>query len=207
MITSIPEIEIQQTLFKQLDNLFGINNKEKSLIINEWGGVFKKLEFCFSQNPNKYYHIEEETYFNPFHSAQYTIFLYLMSRQIFLNTLNSILADKIYYLNKSLNCCDLFYEIELPGFFKCDHPMGTVLGRAKYEEGFSFSQCCTVGNNHGIYPSIGKNVNLCANSYIIGDCKIGDNVTIAAYSGVKDCIVPANTIVFGNFPNNIFRYK
>lgn len=171
------------------------------------GGVLRKLEKCFAPNPNKYYHRNGEIFFNPFHSAQYTIFLYLMSREIFLNGNSPLLADKIYYLNKALNGCDLFYEIELPSYFTLDHPVGSVMGRAEYGEGFSFTQCCTVGNNNGIYPVIGKNVRMCAYSSIIGNCHIGDNVIIGANSGVKDCDIPDNTIVFGQYPNNVFKHR
>lgn len=171
------------------------------------GGVLRKLEKCFAPNPNKYYHRNGEIFFNPFHSAQYTIFLYLMSREIFLNGNSHLLADKIYYLNKALNGCDLFYEIELPSYFTLDHPVGSVMGRAEYGEGFSFTQCCTVGNNNGIYPVIGKNVRMCAYSSIIGNCHIGDNVIIGANSGVKDCDIPDNTIVFGQYPNNVCKHR
>lgn len=207
MITSIPDSEIFSLLKSQLRNFFTLNKEEEILIDLNRDWVMKKLENCFAPNPNKYYHRDGETYFNPFHSAQYTIFLYLMSREIFLNGRNFLLADKIYYLNKALNGCDLFYEIELPEYFKLDHPVGTVIGRAKYGYGFSFTQCCTVGNNNGVYPEIEENVRMCANSSIIGNCHIGRNVIIGANSGVKDCDVPDNTIVFGQYPNNVFKLR
>jgi serine O-acetyltransferase len=165
----------------------------------------QKLYSCFAPNPNKYYHKNGDVYFNPFQSAQYTIFLYLISREIFENTDSRLLADKIYYLNKTLNGCDIFYEVELPEYFTLDHPVGSVIGRARYGNGFSFSQCCTVGNNKGIYPILGDNVKMCAYSSIIGNCNIGNNVIIGANSGVKDIDIPDNTIVFGQSPNNILK--
>ena len=106
-----------------------------------------------------------------------------------------------------LNGCDLFYEVELPDFFILDHPVGSVMARAQYGEGFLFRHNCTVGNNHGIYPIIGKNVELCANASILGNCHIGDNVTIGAYACVKDQDVPDNSIVFGQSPNLIIKTK
>ncbi len=204
MITAIPELEIPSLLVRQL-SLFGISAKEETLIYAKWGGVKDRLERCFAPNPNKYYHKGREVYFNPFQSAQYTIFLYLFSREIFESTDCRMLADKIYYLNKTLNGCDLFYEVELPGYFRLDHPVGSVMGRAKYGEGFSFGQCCTVGNNRGIYPVIGENVRMCAYSSIIGNCHVGNNVIMGANSGIKDMDVPDYTIVFGQYPNNIFK--
>jgi serine O-acetyltransferase len=188
--------------------MFFVNDADEELIKTKWGGgVIEDVEYCFSRNPNKYYHKAGETFFNPFHSGQYTIFLYYLSRRIYMETKNTILADKIYYLNKALNGCDLFYEVEMPRFFCLDHPLGSVMGRAQYGEGFTFIQNCTVGNNKGIYPVIGKNVTMCSNSYILGNCHIGDNVIIGAHSGVKDCDIPSNTIVFGHSPNLIFKSR
>ena len=168
--------------------------------------VLQRVEKCFDGSTNKYYHREGEVYFNPFHSGQYCIYLYWFSRTIF-EAGNRFLADKIYFLNKIMNGCDMFYEVELPEVFKLDHPVGSVIGRAKFSSGFSFCQNCTVGNNNGIYPQIGQHVKLCANSSIIGNCIVGDNVTIGAYACVKDQNVPADSIVFGQSPNLIIVSK
>lgn len=206
MITSIPISEIESLLIRQLDNMFGLCEEDKIIIKEAMEGGVKRLERCFAKNPNKYYHQNNETYFNPFHSGQYNVFLYLMSNEIW-KAGNSLLADKVYYLNKVLNANDLFYEVELPEYFCCDHPVGSVMGRAKYGSGFRFTQCCTVGNNHGIYPEIGNNVRMCAYSSIIGDCHIGDNVTLGAHAAVKDENIPANSLVFGQSPNLIIKKK
>lgn len=207
MIFSIPQEDIPLLLKRQLKNHFFLTDKEELMIDNVWPNVIEDLDYCFSRYDNKYYNRDGETFFNPYHSGQYTIMLYFMSRRIYRDTHDSILADKVYYLNKIMNGCDLFYEIDLPRFFKLDHPVGSVMGRARYGEGFSFLQCCTVGNNKGIYPEIGENVKMCANSYIIGNCRIGNNVIIGACSGVKDCDVPDNTMVFGHYPNNVFKKR
>lgn len=204
---SIPQSDIVLLLKQQIKNLFILSQKDEADIECTWPRVIEDLEYCFSRSDNKYYNRGGETYFNPFHSGQYTIMLYFMSRILFVDSHHSLLADKVYYLNKVLNGCDLFYEVELPRFFQLDHPVGSVMGRAKYGEGFTFLQCCTVGNNRDIYPVIGENVKMCANSYIIGNCCIGNNVIIGACSGVKDCDVPDDTIVFGHYPNNVFKKR
>ena len=190
----------------QLESFFPVSDEESLLITQCMDRVLERIEYCFRCTPNKYYSRDGETYFNPFHSGQYCIYLYFLSRIVWQQG-NSILADKVYYLNKIMNGCDMFYEVELPDFFKLDHPVGTVIGRAQYGEGFTFGQNCTIGNNHGIYPVIGKNVELCANASILGNCHIGDNVTIGAYACVKDQDVPANNIVFGQSPNLIIKSK
>ena len=37
--------------------------------------------------------------------------------------------------------------------------------------------------------------------------KVGDNVTFAANSYIKDKNIPNNVVVFGQFPNNIIKKK
>ena len=55
------------------------------------------------------------------------------------------ICDKLYFLNKQMNGLDMFYAIELPKHFGAEHPVGSVMGRAKYSNGFFFYQGCTVG--------------------------------------------------------------
>ena len=205
MKTSIPQEQIKELLFRQL-SLFDISSDEQNAIDSLWSRVLARVEYCFSRTPNKYYSREGKTYFNPFHSGQYCIFLYFLSNEVWKSGM-SLLADKIYYLNKMMNGCDMFYEVELPDVFMLDHPVGSALGRAQYGEGFTFGQNCTVGNNRGVYPVIGKNVELCASASILGNCHIGDNVTIGAYACVKDQDIPADSIVFGQSPNLTIKSK
>ena len=89
--------------------------------------------------------------------------------------------------------------------FTFDHPLGAVMGRAEYSNYFTFSQGCTVGNNHGVYPRFGERVFMLSNSKVIGDCAIGDNVVIAANTYVKDQDVPSDSLVFGASPNLIIK--
>lgn len=207
MITSIPLETIEQQLLRQLSSFFFLSEEDIGLIKFKMKRVISRCEYCFSHTVNKYYSYNGETFFNPYQSAQYTIFLYYFANTISYETGNQLLADKLYYLNKIMNACDLYHEVELPDFFTLDHPVGSVMGRARYGEGFSFSQNCTVGNNRGIYPTLGQNVQMCANPSIIGDCNIGDNVIIGANSGVKDENVPDNCIVFGYSPNLTIKQK
>ena len=206
MKTAIPLKDIPTLLIRQLKSFFPISNEEETTLKDLMERVILRIDHCFGLTPNKYYHRNDETYFNPFHAGQYTIFLYYYSRIIYLEGY-SLLADKVYYLNKIMNSCDLFYEVELPEYFSLDHPHGTVMGRAKYSDGLSFAQYSTVGNNKGIYPVIGKNCRMCMNSAIIGNCHIGDNVTIGAGCLVKDTDIPSDSLVFGQSPNLIIKKK
>lgn len=206
MITEIPIPEIAEQTIRQLETFFCLQNGDKSLIKNNAMGVMQDLEVNFSSSSNKYYSKNGEAYFNPFHSGQYCIYLYYLSRRVY-EAGNSILADKVYYLNKIMNGVDMLYAINLPAHFTLDHPVGTVLGKAEYGDGFSFVQNCTVGNNKGVYPVLGKNFRMCAHSMILGNCHIGDNVTLGAGALVKDQDVPSNSLVFGQSPNLIIKRK
>ena len=116
-------------------------------------------------------------------------------------------CSKIYYLNKIMNSIDVFYEVELPEFWFCAHPLGTVLGRAKYGNYFTFLQGCTVGNNNGVYPVFGDFVTMYSNSSVIGNCRIGNNVVIGTNTCIKDEDIPDNCLVFGSSPNLVIKQK
>lgn len=204
--SDISQPDLVYMTIHQLRNFFPVSEKETLLMTQIMDRVLQRVETCFDGTSNKYYHRNGQVYFNPFHSGQYCIYLYWLSRTVY-EAGDSILADKIYYLNKIMNACDMFYEVELPEVFMLDHPVGSVIGRAHYNNGFSFSQTCTVGNNNNIYPVIGCNVTLCANASIIGNCHIGDNVSLGAYACVKDQDIPANSVVFGQSPNLIIKTK
>ena len=209
MLIEIPQADLTALVAKQVDNLFFLRDGEERVVLRAAIDVaLERCEYCFSRTGNKYYHRNGQTCFNPFHSGQYCIFLYFLSRAIFTrHPQAATLADRVYYLNKALNGVDLFYEVEMPNVFLLDHPVGSVMGRARYGEFFTFSQNCTVGNNKGVYPTIGQNVQMMAGSMIVGRCRIGDNVILAAGSYVKDADVPSCSIVFGRHPENVIKKK
>lgn len=191
---------------KQLGNLFILHDSEKDALKESVGSALLRCEYCFVNTDNKYYHAKGGVYFNPFHSGQYSIFLYYLSNSVFVKgEAFTSLADRIYYLNKALNGLDLFYEVCMPDIFFLDHPVGSVLGRANYGERFSFSQNCTVGNNKGVFPTIGDGVSMMSGSKILGASEIGDNVIISAGCYVKDTCVPSNSVVFGSSPNLVIK--
>lgn len=72
---------------------------------------------------------------------------------------------------------------------------GSVIG-----ENFNISQGCLIGNaqgNRAGVPVIGNNVCMNANSIIIGNAHIGNDVLIAP-GALVDFDVPSNSIVIGN---------
>jgi len=200
--------ELVQLVEHQIQNLFRFDRKADAPVLHE--SVLQALarcEKCFSATPNKYYRTDSATMFNPYHSGQYAIFLYYLSRSIFTthHDVAKSLADRVYYLNRALNAVDLFYEVELPDIFFLDHPVGSVMGRASYGDYFSFAQNCTVGNNKGVYPVIGRHVTMMTGSTVIGKSNVGDHVVLSAGSLVKDADIPSGSLVFGRSPHLVVK--
>lgn len=93
----------------------------------------------------------------------------------------------------------------MPEYWGIEHPLSSVLGRAKYEDGFFIYQNCTVGGNKKKYPTIGKNVIMYSNSSILGDSIIDNNVFFSTGTLIKDEDIPDNNIVFGKSPNLVIK--
>lgn len=190
----------------QLSNNFCLSKEEKEKIRFYHEDVQRKAVKSMSAFSNKYF----EGIIKPFNSVMYCNYLYQLSHKAYLDGETEI-ADKVYYLNKMLNAVDIFYAIELPEHWSCEHPVGSVLGRANYGDNFFFYQGCTVGGNYKggklFYPTIGKNVIMYSNSKILGDCNVGDNVIVSANAYIKDVNIPANSIVFGQDRNIIIKTR
>ena len=203
MQLEIPRARLIQLVGRQLDSLFMYDPPmEQHVLAAAIDGALERCDFCFSHTANKYYRRNGETYFNPFHSGQYSIFLYYASHAVFvLSPESRTLADRLYYLNKALNGLDLYYEVAMPAIFALDHPVGSVIGRANYGDYFFFSQNCTVGNNKGVYPRIGRYVKMMSGAKLVGRCRVGDCVILAANAYVKDVDIPACSLVFGSSPD------
>jgi len=196
--------ELTHYVNRQLSNIFGVCESIHPYLTQ----TLYRVKKCFSASRNKYYRDEDgNPYFSPFHSGQYSIFLYFLANTVYHSGHNTNLATKIYYLNKILHSVDWYYEIELPEYWGVEHPLSSVLGRAKYSNGFFFYQGCTVGGNKGKYPVIGENVILYSNVTVLGDTSIGDNVAVSTVSIIKDEKIPSNSLVFGHSPNLVIKHR
>lgn len=216
MIFIIPKEEILAQLILQLRSHFYISEEEATIIEARFDFAVSMCEENFTHSKNKYYLTEidgtKDCRFNPYHSVQYMIFLYYLSHDIYKNANIGQLCDKLYYLNKILHAVDLFYAIDLPAHFGAEHPLGSVMGRAQYGNGFFFFQGCTVGgtkdkDGKDHYPVLGENVRMYANSCVLGNSCIGNNVLIGAGALVKNQDVPDNSVVFGQSPNLIIKQR
>lgn len=212
--------EIRELVIHQLKKFFMMSEDEIFLLNEETinAAAFNTLQ-CLEAMGTKYYipqnslkikgEGDRDYCLNLYNSVMNCIFLYWLSRELFQSSRVEI-ADKVYYLNKIFNSVELFYEVKLPSIWSCEHPLGSVMGRAQYGDYFFFYQGCTVGGNVKrdgtiIYPVIGNHVKMFSNSKILGDSHIGNHVIISANCYIKDEDIPDGTIVFGQSPNLIFK--
>lgn len=194
---------IIKILLKQLNNFFEVGKIDK-LALEQFSIDANNETVALLHRVNNKYCLNSPPVINTTFSNGYTVFLYKLSNKLYKNNYIET-ASKIYYLNKIMNSVELFYEVEMPQNFFLDHPLGSVMGRAKYGEFFTFSQGCIVGENKGVYPRIGNFVTMMSNSKIVGKSIIGNNCIIAANTYVKDAIVPDDTIVFNNGKELVFK--
>lgn len=98
---------------------------------------------------------------------------------------------------------DVFYGIELPEVFMFVHPIGTILGNAKYSNYLVIYQGVTIGSLiNGRYPSFGERTIVYSNSSVIGDCQFGNNCIVGTNCYVIDTNLDNNQIVLGGYPSN-----
>lgn len=160
--------------------------------------ALQRTEYCFSKIDIKYFFNGKDVFFNHLNTDQYAAFLYYLSNTIWNDTADDKLASKVYYLNKALHSVDIYYEIKLPDIFLLVHPLGTVLGRGRYQDYLVVYQSVTIGaDKNDKYPVLGKGVTMYGGSAFIGDCSIGNN-----------CLLSIGTIVLGqDIPDNMVIYN
>ena len=176
---------------RQLVALFPWSAADRADAAAAYAAVDARFLANCSRIRNKYY--AEAALVSPLHSCQYAMFLHFLSRALG----RSQAKDMVYNLLKMVSGADLYHQIELPETFFFDHSVGSVLGRAAYGDHFVFAQGVTVGNNSGAYPEFGECVALMGGAKVLGRCRVGRNVIVAANAYVKDRDIPDDSIVFG----------
>ncbi|WP_217266739.1 hypothetical protein [Paenibacillus tianmuensis] len=177
---------------------------------DDYAKIFEKAihrtEFCFSHVTLSSYYKSQGPSLNHLHSDQYAVFLWFLSNTVWVETENQILANKLFYLNKTLHGFSCMYDTKLPDIFLLLHTVGTVLGKANYSDFLVVAQGTTVGAHNGVYPVLGKGVSLLPYSSIVGRCTIGDRVSVGIGASVYQQDVRSDTVVFRNEDGSI-RYK
>lgn len=162
-----------------------------------------RLEKCFRSIRRKYYYENGRFLFSHLNGDHYSSYLYLLSNTIHRSGRRPELAQAVFLLNKMLHGIDAFYTVELPDIFLFIHPVGTILGNARYRDYFIVYQNCTVGSPmDGTYPMFDVGTVLFAKSTVIGNCQVGRNVVFGANSFVMNLTIPSGTTVVGSYPQH-----
>ena len=199
MHLSLDRNSLVQYVSKQVNTFFPDHQPLPAEIVDKNIDVtIQRMEYCFSKVRNKYFFDGKNTVFNHLNGDQYAMFLYFLGNTMYRAHTDPAFCAKLFLLNKYLHSLDAFYEVELPDIFLLVHPLGTVLGRAKYSNYFITYQRCGVGSNHNIYPEFGEYLTMHPGSSILGNSKIGKNCKIAAESLVLDENLPDNTLYIGD---------
>lgn len=165
--------------------------------------ALERMEHCFSKIHRKYYQEEDCAVFDHLNSDHFASFLYFFSNTVWRETGDTSLPTRLFYLNKAMHGLDLFYSVEMPDIFLLVHPLGTVLGNAKYKDYLVVYQNVTVGADEaGVYPVFDTGTVLYAKSTVIGACEFGKNVVLGANAFVLNANVPGNSLVVGHYPLN-----
>ncbi|AHM68236.1 hypothetical protein PPSQR21_046520 [Paenibacillus polymyxa SQR-21] len=171
--------DLQNYVFQQLNNFYPDNRllRKDTLFKQSFNQALERTEYCFQHVALQAYHRKGTTFFSHLHSDQYTLFLWFLSNSVWKRYEDTELASKLFNLNKTLNGVLCMYDAGMPDIFLIVHG-GAVLGKASYSDFFVCYQGSTVGAVNGVYPKLGKGVILAPQSSIIGDCTVGDLVTI-----------------------------
>jgi serine O-acetyltransferase len=102
----------------QLNNLFPDN----SLInLNNYAHLvdlaLDRVDYCFKKVTYKHYFDGTDSLLNHLHADQYLMYVWFLSNTIAENSDNISLANKLYYLNKTLHGFDCMYNTKLPNIF------------------------------------------------------------------------------------------
>lgn len=205
METTLNSKDLSVYLNQQLSHFYPDHDTDcYQKIYSVMSKVLYRLEVCFSKIKIHYYkNANGDSLFNHLNGDHYSMFLYLMSNQIFKELGDENLASKCFLLNKTMFGLDAFYKIKLPEHFLFVHPVGTVLGNAEYGDYLVVYQNVTVGSKtDGKYPIFaGQNI-LYSGSTVIGSSIIGLNSVMGANSFLIDREIPDHQIVIGNHPLN-----
>jgi serine O-acetyltransferase len=205
MIQSLDTTSLGRFVADQINNLLPDSALKSEILCPFIKKAVERTEHCFSKINNKYFFDGTQVRFNHLNTDQYAMFLYFLSNTIWQEVNDVQLASRVYYLNKVLNGLDVFYEVKLPDIFLFVHCIGTVLGRAEYNDYFVVYQRATVGGNNREYPHLGKGVVMYGNSALIGKCKIGDNCFISYGTIVIEKDIPPDMVAFGRHPDISYK--
>ena len=168
--------------------------------------ALERLEYCFRNVRKKYFFDGVEATFDHLNTDQYAMYLYFLGNSIHRMQGEPSLGVKLFALNKALHALDVFYQVELPDIFAWQHPVGTVLGRARYADYAFFYQRCTVGGNPSHdYPVFEQGVVLYGDSAVIGRSLVRRNSWVSVGTKILDQDTEGDVAVFGRSPDLVAK--
>jgi len=190
--------DLQLYVFRQLNHFFPDNRLlvHDTAFVQSFQQALERAEYCFQHVSLKAYHHEGTTFFSPYHSDQYALFLWFLSNSVWSKYEDTELASKLFYLNKALNGFICMYDAKMPNIFLVLHGGGIVLGKATYSDFFVCCQGTTVGAVNGVYPILGKGVAMAPQSTIVGGCQVGDHVTIGNQALLRNANLSSGSLYF-----------
>ena len=151
---------------------------------------------------NRYFRTDDKRgIVDPINIEHLTRLLHYFNQQLVALQAPERLLDCLFYVLKGRCHINLFYRQKLPDFFFALHAIGAVLGYGEYGRFLIVHQGSTIGESHGRYPMLGDGVVVGPHAMVLGNCRIGRNVWIAAGALVIDTDIPDNSIVIGRKPN------
>lgn len=200
MILSLTQQELKKYIELQISNYFPDKYRfQGSDIDKAFTMALERVEYCFKHISLPAYTDSKNTFFSHLHSDQYCQFLYFLSNSLWEISENKPICDKIILLNKTLNGMFFSYKAGLPDIFLLIHPIGTVIGNAKYSDFLVVLQNVTINTAHddhgSVAPSIGKGVFLAAGAKIIGNKPVGDRVSIGVNTLVYNKEILSDSVV------------
>lgn len=169
------------------------------------GIALDRIEHCFSRIHRKYYEEDGVPVFDHLNGDHMATFLYMLANTAWQASGEVELATRLFYVNKIMHGLDLFYSVAMPDVFMLVHPIGTVLGKARYSDYFVAYQNCTVGADRESYPTFGEGVIMYSRSGVVGACAVGGNVVFGANAMIVNTDVPDDSVVVGQYPRHSIR--
>lgn len=205
MEMSLKPEELKEYVKRQADYLFPdeyhLTGKD---VDTAFDNALERLEYCFQALTFRQYLKFRgggySPYFYHLYSDQYSQFLYFFAKELWSESQNKVLCDKLTLLNRSLHGVFAPYTNNLPDIFLFIHPVGTVLGHADYSDYLVIMQNVTVNTDAESETDLhlGKGVVLCAGAKIIGTAPIGEFVSIGVNVTVHDMKIPDHSIVYND---------
>lgn len=208
MDLSIPKADLCNYYSRQMNNIFPDSNIVKPAELEKvLDMALDRLHYCFKHVSFTRYNKEGNTIYNHLYADHNIVLNWFLSNSAFKYLENQNLASKFYYLNKVLHSFDCMFDTGLPDIFLIFHGSGTMLGKAEYKDFFVALQGCTVGSHKGEYPKFGKGVSLTANSSVIGNCVIGNRVSISTRTTIFSKEIPDDNSVYMNWDTGKLEIK